>query len=627
MFDLEYKKHIQFLRGFSVLCIFLFHTNIPLFKKGYLGIDIFFVISGFVITKTIFQGYLSEKKINLSNFYINRIKKIIPNLFFIVGTTYFIYLIFGPPNMGLWNEIFGVFLGISNIYYLTSRTDYFDGIFDDPLAHTWSIGVIQQFYIIYPLLIFLIFLSKEKKFFNLQIFFLISFTTSIFFFHYNLNNNPLFSFYSTSMRLWELIFGGILFFYKLKIKKNNIISIGSLLLIIYLIFTPSNFNYLYLNLIIVILSGVFIIFFSKSEIFEKNPLIYLGNISFSFYLWHLPVLYFFELYILNIFYLDVVLSFIFTLILSVASYTLIEKKFRYLNFASYKKYAYYSISFFTLIFIFLVYIKYSNNDVKKILRTFLNNSNYLNLEHNWNHRFAFQDRLSVNEKSIYEYCKDDSKNFIKNSDKLKLECLKQKNYKTLFFVEGSSHTAQYLPMLIKSELIENIYYKHRTDYEISFELVNELSNKFDEVIYLTDLQIAPKLKILASVYPKFNEKIKFILFKPNHYPKNIFQPSKCLIQQQTCKIFKNEDFKKRNLTELFHNIDKFKNSNEGIFIFNTYENLCPSFECTIYDKNKDLLMLRDQSHLSIEGAESLVSKFDEYIQLLRDQNQINNFKN
>ena len=151
MFDLEYKKHIQFLRGFSVLCIFLFHTNIPLFEKGYLGIDIFFVISGFVITKTIFQEYLSEKKINLSNFYINRIKKIIPNLFFIVGTTYFIYLIFGPPNMGLWNEIFGVFLGISNIYYLTSRTDYFDGIFDDPLAHTWSIGVIQQFYIIYQL--------------------------------------------------------------------------------------------------------------------------------------------------------------------------------------------------------------------------------------------------------------------------------------------------------------------------------------------------------------------------------------------------------------------------------------------------------------------------------------------
>ena len=63
MFDLEYKKHIQFLRGFSVLCIFLFHTNIPLFEKGYLGIDIFFVISGFVITKTIFQEYLSEKKL------------------------------------------------------------------------------------------------------------------------------------------------------------------------------------------------------------------------------------------------------------------------------------------------------------------------------------------------------------------------------------------------------------------------------------------------------------------------------------------------------------------------------------------------------------------------------------
>ena len=171
MFDFEYKKHIQFLRGFSVICIFLFHTNIPFFQKGYLGIDIFFVVSGFVITKMIFQNYLVEKKINFGNFYINRIKKIIPNLFFVVGITYFIYLIFGPPNMGLWNEIIGVLLGISNIYYLTNRTDYFDGIFDDPLAHIWSIGVIQQFYIFYPLLIFVIFIFREKKFFYLQIIF------------------------------------------------------------------------------------------------------------------------------------------------------------------------------------------------------------------------------------------------------------------------------------------------------------------------------------------------------------------------------------------------------------------------------------------------------------------------
>ena len=91
MLDFEYKKHIQFLKGFSVVCVFLFHTNISLFNKGYLGVDVFFVILGFVITKNIFQNYEIKKKINLISFYLDRIKRIIPNLFFIVGVTYFAY--------------------------------------------------------------------------------------------------------------------------------------------------------------------------------------------------------------------------------------------------------------------------------------------------------------------------------------------------------------------------------------------------------------------------------------------------------------------------------------------------------------------------------------------------------
>ena len=79
MFDFEYKKNIQFLRGLSVIFVFLYHTNISFFERGYLGVDIFFVISGFVITQRIFQDYEIEKKINLTSFYVKRFKRIIPN--------------------------------------------------------------------------------------------------------------------------------------------------------------------------------------------------------------------------------------------------------------------------------------------------------------------------------------------------------------------------------------------------------------------------------------------------------------------------------------------------------------------------------------------------------------------
>ena len=150
MFDFEYKKNIQFLRGLSVIFVFLYHTNIPFFERGYLGVDIFFVISGFVITQRIIQSYGVKKKISLKDFYSKRLKRIIPNLFFVVGSTYIFYLLFGPPDLSLWNEFLSALFGVSNIYYIIHDIGYFDNVFDDPLAHTWSLGVEEQFYLLYP---------------------------------------------------------------------------------------------------------------------------------------------------------------------------------------------------------------------------------------------------------------------------------------------------------------------------------------------------------------------------------------------------------------------------------------------------------------------------------------------
>ena len=195
MFEFQYKKNIQFLRGLSVIFVFLYHSNIPIFEKGYLGVDIFFVISGFVITQRIFQNYEIDKKISLKNFYLKRINRIIPNLFFIVGCTYVFYLLIGPPDLSLWNETLSSLFGVSNIYYIFDNISYFDNVFDNPLAHTWSLGVEEQFYLFYPLLIFLIFLSKKNRLLKLQIIFLLIFIISLFIFKIKLESNPSLAFF------------------------------------------------------------------------------------------------------------------------------------------------------------------------------------------------------------------------------------------------------------------------------------------------------------------------------------------------------------------------------------------------------------------------------------------------
>ena len=625
MYDFEYKKHIQFLRGLSVIFVFLYHTNMSIFNKGYLGVDIFFVISGFVITQKIFQNYFLEKKINLIGFYSKRFKRIIPNLFFIIGITFVIYLIFGPPDLSLWNEMLSALFGISNLYYIVHDIGYFDNVFDDPLAHTWSLGVEEQFYLIYPFLIFIIYLFKNNKQFKLQIVLFIIFSLSIFFFRKELETDPVIAFFLSPLRFWEFIFGGILFLNYNKIKKNNYISFISLFLLIFLVLNKNDYDYFYLNLIIVLLSGIFIVFFVKYNLLENKILVYFGDISYSFYLWHLPVLFFLDLYVLNSYYLDVILSFFVTILLSITTYHLIEQKFRYIEFRKLRRYFYFLLPIFFIIFTFLIYVKYLNNDLRKNLRNFVTNSNYLNKKHDWMNRVVFNDLITLSGKKVYAHCTEDATKFTKNSDNLRIECLKQKNYKTLFFVEGNSHTAQFLPIFDKSESIANIYYKHSTNYKISIKEVNEIKKKFDEIIYVTNVSNIKQLSKIIFAHSKIDKNIKFVLFKSTPNPINKYQPFKCLIQQIDCDIDKILDIKKRSLKKLFYEMENFRLKNKNVYIFDSYEALCPNSKCIVYKKDQDLLFYRVKSHLVIEGSETLVPKFNQFIDKLKDNNSFFNY--
>ena len=608
-------NHIQTLRAFSVLIVFLYHTNIGIYSNGYLGVDIFFLISGFVISKKIFEDYKEKGKIDLKNFYSKRIKRIVPNLIFIVSVTYLFYLLFGPPDLSLFRETLFALLGLSNLYYINYSRDYFNNVFEDPLGHTWSLGVEEQFYLIFPLIIFLFFKIKQNNFIQLKISLLIVFLISLAFFSLNYKDNQLYSFYFSPLRFWEFLMGTFFYLYKEIFKFNKIIFISSIIGILIIIFSGQNIvvNY-YKNIIILIFSGYIISSYRKNFIFENRLSVYLGNMSYSFYLWHLPILFFSDLYITSKMNIDLIFAFFLTIFLSIVTYTFIEQKFRYLKW----KFSYFIILFFFGVSILLgsIYIKYFNDSLRADIRNFVYDLNYLEKRYNWNDRVIFTKNLKIGTFQVYNHCREGSSNFTINTLKLRKECLQQKDFSKIFFLFGNSHSVQFLPLLTNTEEMKNIYFLHLTKYGFPSEnIINILDNNYEEVYLLTNITNLENFYKIKDNYEKIkNKKIKLILFNSTPNPTRN-EPFKCLIQQIDCFIDKNESIKKRDLDKLFKIIfDYQKNNKKDVFVFNSFDFLCKkNNKCTIYDKESDTLIFRDGSHIIYEGAKTLFDDFKNFL--------------
>ena len=607
------ENHIQTLRAFSVISVFLYHTNLNIFSYGYLGVDIFFLISGYVISKRIFEDYEITKKIDLYNFYSKRIKRIIPNLFFIVIFTYIFYLIFGPPDLSLFKETIFALFGLSNLYYINYSRDYFNNVFEDPLGHTWSLGVEEQFYIVFPVLIFL-FLNKKNNYNNLIITLSTIFIISLIFFSFNFKDNQLLSFYFSPYRFWEFLIGTFFYLYRKKIKFNKFIFYLSIFCIFILIFGNLNINLgFFLNLIILLMSGYIISSYKKNIIFENNQLIYLGNISYSFYLWHLPILFFSDLYITSNLNIDLFFSFILTILFSVFTYNYIEQKFR---FFTWKPIFYINIALVVSItLVALVYIKYFNDNLRSQLRNFVYELNYIQKNYNWNNRVIFRKNLKINEYGVYDYCGENSKNFQLNKFDLRKECLKQKNFKKIFFLFGNSHSAQFLPLLTNSKYIDNIYFLHFKNYKFpDSETINKLINSYEEVYFITNISNKENFEKIKNSYERYKtSQTKLFIFNSTPYV-TTNEPFKCFIQRKDCFVEKDKNISERKLDGLFENFIEYKSKNlNNFFIFDSFGSLCKNNKCPIYVKKTDTIMFRDDTHLTYEGVSTLLNNFNKFL--------------
>lgn len=158
----KYRPEIDGLRALAIIPVILFHLNNKIFSGGFIRVDIFFVISGYLITSVIIQD-LYIKKLNVFNFYERRVRRIIPALFFVIliTTPFFFFKMSSGVLWDYFQSLISIIIFLSNFLF-TLENNYFDVSEEyKPFIHTWSLAVEEQFYIIIPLI--LIFFIKNKK--------------------------------------------------------------------------------------------------------------------------------------------------------------------------------------------------------------------------------------------------------------------------------------------------------------------------------------------------------------------------------------------------------------------------------------------------------------------------------
>lgn len=339
----DYRADIDGLRAIAIISVFLYHINPKILPGGFVGVDIFFVISGFLITSHLLYEINIKKEFSFTRFYIKRIKRILPALLFMnlmaLIAGYFILTNFYFYALG--KQAYSANLSYSNIYfYLTSG--YFD--LDSklkPLLHTWSLGVEEQFYLIWPaILVAIHFFTKDSKYYLVMfaLFFVLSFAFNGVYID-DLNA----IFYLMPFRIFEFSVGAIIAHLLLtgkdklfedKKTTKNIVSMISLTLIIAPMFYLNEHSiFPYYNALPIILGSVGLIYFRNSvvaRLLSLRWIVFIGLISYSLYLYHWPVIVFskYQLNDLNDSYLYLFIISI-SLILSVLSYYLIEKPFRF----------------------------------------------------------------------------------------------------------------------------------------------------------------------------------------------------------------------------------------------------------------------------------------------------------
>jgi len=335
---MKYRSDIDGLRAIAVISVVFFHYSIgKFFGGGYVGVDIFFVISGYLITSIIYAD-ITQRTYSITAFYHRRVRRIFPALF----TVFFACLVasfftnFPSEIHDIGKSIASSIFFVSNILFYSSSS-YFDQKMElNPVLHTWSLSVEEQFYVLFPMLVFAMrSLSNGKRILVLFTVSIVSFLASV----VQVYIEPTAAFYLVQFRAWELLMGSLLAlnaFPKLEKRwhMETLAGIGLLAIIASVCFYSNMTPFPGFAAFIPCAGATAIIYsgISKktfvSQILGLPPVRFLGLISYSLYLWHWPLLVFTRLYHQPYGAIEKLSLFGICIILATISWWFIERPFR-----------------------------------------------------------------------------------------------------------------------------------------------------------------------------------------------------------------------------------------------------------------------------------------------------------
>lgn len=342
---MKYRPEIDGLRAVAVLAVLFYHldeldsSTLPIIRGGLLGVDIFFVISGYLITNILLKS-LENKSFSIAAFYERRARRILPALIvMLVFTSIVAYNILNTADYRLFNKgLLSVSTFISNFFFLWDTQGYFAvNAKQMALRHTWSVSVEEQFYVLYPVLLYLINRFFARRFTKAFLLILLVASLAGCCIVGLQDGNKVF--FNSLYRFWELLAGGLLAAGILPVVKNrvatNFLSLTGVALIAsgFYFFGKIPYNFVFS---IVSVAGAFLLLYAMEgsktfvgSVLSCRPVVFVGKCSYSLYLWHWPVMAFAALFILGGFsFVENSMIVAVSFVLALLSYRFVEQPFR-----------------------------------------------------------------------------------------------------------------------------------------------------------------------------------------------------------------------------------------------------------------------------------------------------------
>ena len=333
---MKYRSEIDGLRAIAVIPVILFHAGFEVFSGGFVGVDVFFVISGYLITTILIED-LENKQFSIIYFYERRMRRILPALTVVLLISIILAWIF--LNDSALNKFAGSVIGVSlffsNVVFWKQQGYFDDSAELNPLLHTWSLAIEEQYYLIFPIFLFIAWRFGKSRVFWLIVFLAV---ISLVLSEWGWRNKERANFYLTPPRAWEIFAGSITAFivHKRGVQKNNTLAIFGLLAIVFSIFVyDENTPFPSVFTLIPVLGVVLLILYADKEtlvakLLSAKILVGIGVISYSTYLWHQPIFAYARIYTREISIaheIRFILIFI-TLLVAFLSWRYLERPFR-----------------------------------------------------------------------------------------------------------------------------------------------------------------------------------------------------------------------------------------------------------------------------------------------------------